>query len=69
MVKDRPSLCMITSNVFGHLAAHNLGYAAVSLDETIARGHDGCRVTILLRPPGDATGVREYHRRGDAPDR
>lgn len=67
MVADRPSLCMMTSNVFGHIAAQNLGYAAVSLDETIARGDPGCRVTIWLRPPEDPTGTREYFRRGDAP--
>ncbi|GGK39602.1 hypothetical protein GCM10011322_28410 [Salinarimonas ramus] len=68
MVRDRPSLCMMTSNVFGHLAAQNLGYAAVSLDETIALGAPGCRVTIHLRP-SDAAGsdTREYFRRGDAP--
>lgn len=49
-VEGRPSLCMMTSNVFGHIAARNLGYARVALDETIAMGHSGCRVTINLRP-------------------
>lgn len=47
-VKGRPSLCMMTTNVFGTIAAENLGYARVCLHETIARGDDGCRVTIHL---------------------
>ncbi|MGY9049205.1 hypothetical protein P775_09420 [Puniceibacterium antarcticum] len=45
-VKDRPSLCMMTSNVFGRIAADNLGYANVELKETIAQGDAGCRVII-----------------------
>lgn len=68
MVEGRPSLCMMTSNVFGRIAAQNLGYAAVSLDETIARGAPGCRVTVLLRPPKNPSGIREYFRRDDAPE-
>lgn len=47
-VIDRPSLCMMTSNVFGTIAAQNLGYAKVSLEETIARGAMGCRVVVYL---------------------
>ncbi|MBB6227382.1 putative ArsR family transcriptional regulator [Polymorphobacter multimanifer] len=64
MVRDRPSLCMMTSNVFGHVTAQNLGYAAVDLEETIAQGHAGCRVTVYLRP-SEAVPVtaREYVRR------
>lgn len=57
MVVGRPSLCMMTSNVFGRIAANNLGYARVELVETIARGHSGCRVIIHLDSSG--TG-REY---------
>ena len=49
-VEGRPSLCMMTSNVFGHLTAENLGYARVALEETIAMGHPGCKVTIYLKP-------------------
>jgi hypothetical protein len=41
---------MMTSNVFGHIAARNIGYAKVELQQTIARGHDGCRVVIYLQP-------------------
>lgn len=47
-VVDRPSLCMMTSNVFGTITAENIGYAKVCLDETIARGNTGCRVVIYL---------------------
>ncbi len=57
LVVGRPSLCMMTSNVFGRIAANNLGYARVELDETIARGDKGCRVSIHLDPIG---GGREY---------
>ena len=31
-VRDRPSLCMMTSNVFGAIAAENLGYAGIALE-------------------------------------
>jgi predicted ArsR family transcriptional regulator len=61
-VKDRPSMCMMTSNVFGHIAAENLGYAKVELQETIASGHSGCRVVVYLRPSAEAEAAegREY---------
>lgn len=49
-VKDRPAMCMMTSNVFGAIAAENLGYAKVELQETIATGHAGCRVVVYLQP-------------------
>ena len=67
MVRDRPSLCMMTSNVFGHIAAQNLGYAGVELQETIAQGHPGCRVVVHLRPDesGHRSGLREYFRQDD----
>ena len=54
-VADRPSLCMMTSNVFGRIAAQNSGYARVALDETIARGDGRCIVTIDLKPGTDGT--------------
>jgi len=61
-VVDRPALCMMTSNVFGRIAAENLGYAKVSLEQTIARGDAGCRVVVHLRPtvPAEAAEGREY---------
>ena len=66
-VLDRPSLCMMTSNVFGHIAANNLGYAKVELQETIAQGHPGCRVVVHLRASADADHAagREYYRTAD----
>ena len=64
MVRDRPSLCMMTSNVFGHITAQNLGYAAVSLERTIAKGHPDCRVVVYLRASDDVpAGAREYFER------
>lgn len=67
MVRDRPSLCMMTSNVFGHIAAENLGYAGVELKETIAQGYPGCTVVVHLRPDdaGGRPGIREYFRQDD----
>lgn len=61
-VKDRPSMCMMTSNVFGTIAAQNLGRAKVVLDRTIAEGDPGCRVVIYLKPSAEANAAdgREY---------
>ena len=63
-VIGRPSMCMMTSNVFGHIAADNLGYAKVQLRETIAEGHPGCRVIVHLKPTDEAVACegREYFR-------
>lgn len=60
-VLGRPSMCMMTSNVFGSIAADNLGYAKVELDETIAEGDGRCVVRVHLDPSraGDVPG-REY---------
>lgn len=62
MVLDRPSMCMMTSNVFGVITADNLGYAKVSLEETIARRCGQCRVVIYLQPTpaAEAAEGREY---------
>lgn len=61
-VLGRESMCMMTSNVFGSIAANNLGYAKVALEETIARGDGGCRIVIYLKPTGEALEAegREY---------
>lgn len=61
-VLGRPSMCMMTSNVFGVIASENLGYAKVVLDETIAEGHAGCRVVVHIRPTAEAEAAdgREY---------
>lgn len=60
-VLGRPAMCMMTSNVFGSVAAGNLGYAKVELRETIAQGHAGCSVVVHLRR-SDAFPGREYLR-------
>jgi predicted ArsR family transcriptional regulator len=59
-VLGRQSMCMMTSNVFGTIAARNLGYAQVELLETIARGDAGCRVVVHLAPQSEASEGREY---------
>jgi predicted ArsR family transcriptional regulator len=63
-VVGRSSMCMMTSNVFGVIAAENLGYAKVVLEQTIAQGHEGCRVAIYLwpMPAAEAVEGREYVR-------
>jgi predicted ArsR family transcriptional regulator len=63
-VMGRPSMCMMTSNVFGVIASENLGYAKVSLEQTIAEGHPGCRVVVYLAPTAAAQSApgREYVR-------
>ncbi len=68
-VLGRPSMCMMTSNVFGHIAAENLGYAKVELQRTIARGDPGCRVVVYLRPTAASERAigREYVAAEDCP--
>lgn len=63
-VKGRTSLCMMTSNVFGTIAAENNDYAKVVLDETIASGCDRCKVTVYLTNTSEsqAANGREYFR-------
>ncbi len=67
-VKGRPSLCMMTSNVFGTIAAENTGYGKVELKETIASGAPECRVVVYLEPTeeADAAPGREYFELRDA---
>lgn len=62
-VLDRPSLCMMTSNVFGIITADNLGYAKVSIEEAIAQRDPGCRVVVYLRESEEAAAAsgREYY--------
>jgi len=61
-VAGRPAMCMMTSNVFGVIAAENLGYAKVFLEQTIADGAPGCRVVVHLKPTPEAESAagREY---------
>lgn len=61
MAKGRDSLCMMTSNVFGRIAADRLGYARVGLHKTIARGDEGCHIEIALkRSETHEDDAREY---------
>lgn len=53
-VLDRPSMCMMTSNVFGLITAENLGYAKVVLQKTIAKGNKECIVIVYLKPTPEA---------------
>jgi predicted ArsR family transcriptional regulator len=67
MVRDRPSLCMMTSNVFGYIAAQNLGYAGIELKQTIAEGAPSCTVVVHLKPTSDyPLMTREYFARDDS---
>jgi predicted ArsR family transcriptional regulator len=61
-VQGRPALCMMTSNVFGVIAAQNLGYGKVALEQTIAQGAPTCRVVVYLKPTPEAEAApgREY---------
>jgi predicted ArsR family transcriptional regulator len=61
-VVGRPALCMMTSNVFGSIAADNLGYSRVVIEQAIARGDAECRVVVYLTPTAESGGVhgREY---------
>jgi predicted ArsR family transcriptional regulator len=61
-VIGRPALCMMTSNVFGVIAAENLGYGKVALEQTIAQGDPCCRVVVYLKPTAEAEEAegREY---------
>lgn len=63
-VIGRNSLCMMTSNVFGTVAAENLGYAKVCLNETIAQGKPECKVTVYFKsgPETDKHAGNEYYR-------
>ncbi|MBO6518850.1 MAG: transcriptional regulator [Rhodospirillales bacterium] len=62
LVKGRTSLCMMTSNVFGKIAAENLGYARLEIPESIAQGDQTCRVIVHLVPKDkrDPEPAREY---------
>ncbi len=61
-VLGRPSMCMMTSNVFGRIAADNLGYGKVELRRTIAGGAPECEVVVYIRPTAEAEAApgREY---------
>ncbi len=68
VVTKAPSLCRMTSSVCGGVAARNStdGTAAVLLEERIAMGDPGCRVTVYLReaPPTVLPLVHAYRATG-----
>ncbi len=47
-VRRSPALCRMTSSVFGGIAARNADGATVVLEERLAVGDPGCRVTVFL---------------------
>lgn len=53
-VVGHESMCMMTSNVFGIIASDNLGYAKVSLHETIARHKPECTVVVYLQDTAES---------------
>lgn len=61
-VLGHPSMCMMTSNVFGLIAAENLGYAKVVLEKCISKGDKECVVVVYLKPTPEAEVAegREY---------
>lgn len=63
VVKQAPSLCRMTSSVFGGIAARNTSEgASVLLEERIAVGDPGCRVVVYLdgTPAPVASNVHVY---------
>ena len=63
-VLDRPSMCMMTSNVFGHITSQNLGYAKVVIEKSIAQGNGCCQVIVYLTASAESEAAegREYFR-------
>lgn len=62
LVRQSPSLCFMTSSVFGGIAARNFGYAKVVLHKRIALGDDGCYATVHLQrtPEAEQAIGKEY---------
>jgi predicted ArsR family transcriptional regulator len=61
-VQQAPSLCRMTSSVFGGIAARNSDRgASVLLEERIAVGDPGCRVIVDLNVPATAAAPEAHH--------
>ncbi len=61
-VHQAPSLCRMTSSVFGGIAARNVDHgASVLLEERIAVGDPGCRVVVDLGVPKTAAAPEAHH--------
>ena len=52
-VVGRTSLCQMTTNVFGRVAANATGFARVHVAESLARGDARCLVKVRLSKPVD----------------
>jgi predicted ArsR family transcriptional regulator len=61
-VQDRPSMCMMVTNMIGVIAAQNLGYAKVSVEEAQSQGDSNCHVTVYLvkNAAAEASDGREH---------
>ncbi len=66
-VLNRPSLCMLTSSLFGTIAAENTGYARVEVIDAIARGNTGCTIAIhfVPAPQSDERGHEYFKAMGE----
>ena len=62
LVSDRRSLCAMTGNVFGVVAAQSFGSAEVEIEEAIARGDAECRVVVRLNPKEQSDGAHVFYR-------
>lgn len=61
-VQQAPSLCRMTSSVFGGIAARNSDHgASVLLEERIAVGDHRCRVVVDLGVPGTDAAPEAHH--------
>lgn len=63
-VVGRPSMCMMTSNVFGTIAAENLDYSKVFIEKSIANSDGECKVVVYTRQSSDSdlSEGREYYK-------
>ena len=62
VVQQAPSLCRMTSSVFGGIAARNSDHgASVLLEERIAVGDPGCRVVVDLNVPQASAAPEAHH--------
>ncbi|MGM7701486.1 methanogen output domain 1-containing protein [Pseudalkalibacillus sp. Hm43] len=57
IVQDAPHLCMMTSSVFGGIAARKMGFGQVHLKKRIAMGDPGCEVVIYFKPAPKEDGI------------
>ena len=63
LAHGRDALCMMTSSVFGRIAADRTGYARVSLEKTIARMDGKCVIHVDLLPSAmKSADGRDYFR-------